>query len=232
MSVGVNALPVTESRSTADLILDAAERRFSANGFAGVTVRQIAHDTGLKNQASIYSHFPSKRALYEAVLARAAVPLMDLIAAGRATPPGDGAPDALDSVLDRLIDYLAEHPHVPRLIQRALLDERRALRDTANRLFMPLYQEGVRVLVNRGGPWRPDQIPFVAAGLYQLIFGYFADAALLEAVLQADPREAAAVSRQRRFLKAAVARILGGPAKPVRPREVTTSAEPLAGSDG
>ena len=59
-----------DPRSTRDLILDAAEARFAERGFAGVSVREIAGDVGLKNQASLYHHFKSKRALYEAVLAR------------------------------------------------------------------------------------------------------------------------------------------------------------------
>lgn len=201
----------SEPRSTHDLILDAAEHRFAASGFAGVTVRQIAHAAGLKNQASLYSHFPSKRALYEAMLTRAAAPLLDIVAATGTPSPSDHGAETMDSdtVIDRIIDYLAEHPHLPRLIQRALLDENPTLRDTANRLFMPLYQQGLRVLVERNGPWRPDQLPLVAAGMYHLIFGYFADAALLEVVLQENPHEPAAVMRQRRFLKSAVVRLLG-----------------------
>ena len=52
-------------------------------------------------------------------------------------------------------------------------------------------------------------MPHLAVGLFHLIFGYFANATLLEAVLPEDPRSAAAVARQRRFLKTAVARLLG-----------------------
>ena len=51
---------VREVRSTRDVILDAAERRFAERGFAGVSVREIAADAGLKNQASLYHHFKNK----------------------------------------------------------------------------------------------------------------------------------------------------------------------------
>ena len=57
-----------EPSSTRDAILDAAERRFAERGFAGVSVRQITADAGLRNQASLYHHFKNKRAIYEAVL--------------------------------------------------------------------------------------------------------------------------------------------------------------------
>ena len=42
------------------MILDAAERRFAERGFDGVSVREIATDAGLKNQASLYHHFKNK----------------------------------------------------------------------------------------------------------------------------------------------------------------------------
>ena len=69
----------SETRSTRDIILDAAERRFAERGFAGVSVREIAADAGLKNQASLYHHFKNKRALYEAVLARGLHPLIQVV---------------------------------------------------------------------------------------------------------------------------------------------------------
>src|SRR5512134_163520 len=118
------AASAREERSTRDLILDAAERRFAERGFAGVSVRQIATDAGLKNQASLYHHFKNKRALYEAVLQRGLEPIIELVAAS------DTAGDASDPVLDRMVDYLASRPHLPRLIQRAGLDDTKALRAT------------------------------------------------------------------------------------------------------
>jgi hypothetical protein len=49
----------------------------------------------------------------------------------------------------------------------------------------------------------------LAAGLYHLIFGYFANASLLEAVMREDPRTREMVARQRRFLTIAITRLLG-----------------------
>src|SRR5499427_1711133 len=97
-----------EAPSTRDVILDAAERRFADRGFAGVSVREIAAEAGLKNQASLYHHFRGKRALYEAVLARGITPIIALVAEG-------GKSGAADTALDRVLDYLGEHPGLPRL---------------------------------------------------------------------------------------------------------------------
>jgi AcrR family transcriptional regulator len=199
-----------EVRSTRDVILDAAERRFAERGFAGVSVREIAGDAGLKNQASLYHHFKNKKALYEAVLERGLAPIIELVAGSETVG------DTSDPVLDRMVDYLATRPHLPRLIQRAGLDDSKALRGTVSRLLAPLYNSGLRVLAGSSGTWSESEIPHLAAGLYHLIFGYFANATLLETVLPDDPRSPAALARQAHFLKVAVARLLGG--EPVAPR--------------
>jgi hypothetical protein len=114
----------------------------------------------------------------------------------------------LDRFLDRMVDHLADHAHLPRLIRRAALDDSRYLRSVLRRYLRPIYTQGLDVLA-ASGPWAPDELPHLAAGLYQLIFGYFADTALLEMVSDEDPRSAAAVARQRRFVRTAVARLLG-----------------------
>jgi AcrR family transcriptional regulator len=188
--------------STRDLILDAAERRFADRGFAGVSVREIAADAGLKNQASLYHHFRDKRALYEAVLARGLEPIISMVAESRAGDPVQ--------FVERLVDYLAEHPHLPRLIQRAGLEDRRHLPPGVFRVLRPLYSEGIRVLADTSdGGWEAADLLHLGAGLYLLIFGYFANAPLIEAVTGKEPLAGAAVARQRRFLRRALVRLLG-----------------------
>jgi AcrR family transcriptional regulator len=198
-----------ESPSTRELILDAGERLFADRGFTGVSMREIAAEAGLRNQASLYHHFRDKRALYEAVLGRGVGTIIALVADAAAGEEPGLAPERMGSVLDRVVDYLDEHPNVPRLIQRAGLDDSRSLRSAITRLLRPLYAQGLRVLEGSLGPWEDADLPHLAAGLYHLIFGYFADATLLEAVAQLDARSPAAVARQRRFLKSAVAQLLG-----------------------
>ena len=207
------ALP-HEVVSTRAHILDTAERHFAEHGFAGVTMRNIAMDAGLKNQASLYHHFRDKRALYEAALARGVEPIIALLVESSqgAPPAGTGAAarrHAVEAILDRLLDYLTEHPHLPRLIQRAALDDSRHLRDAIPQLLAPLYDAGLSALSGTGARWEVNDLPHLAFGIYHLIFGYFANAPLLEVLLPADPRGAQGVARQRRFVKAAVAQLLG-----------------------
>ncbi len=196
-----------QARATRDLILDAAERRFAERGFTGVSMRELAADAGLRNQASLYNHFRNKRALYEAVLTRGIDPIIAVINASgsaRRTEHGSG-PDAF---LEVVIEYLIGHPHLPRLIQRASLDDSRHLRQVLSRLLRPLYAQGIKVLADTSDHWEPADMPHLAFGLYQLIFGYFASAPLLATVSENDPLSAEALDRQSRFIKEAVARLL------------------------
>lgn len=214
MMARAGALRSQDPRSTRDTILDSAERHFAARGFDGVSVREIAADAGLKNQASLYHHFTNKRALYEAVLTRGITPIVELVAASAVSTPSDEAP--LGDFLDAVLDHLAEHPHLPRLIQRAALDDSSYLRDAVGRVLRPLYAEGIAVLAQSEGPWDRADYFHLGAGLYQLIFGYFANAQLFGAVAQADPLAPEAIARQRRFLRTAVALLMSN-RPPLRP---------------
>jgi AcrR family transcriptional regulator len=211
--------PALELATTRDAILDAAERSFAARGFDGVSVREITAAAGLKNQASLYYHFANKQEIYEAALTRGVEAIIARLSSDSA--PNRRAHDAaaVANDLDRVLDYLVDHPNIARLIQRAGQDESSFVRGIVARIVEPLYTLGVRMLGEAGGPWSVDQLPHVAAGLYHLIFGYFADASLLEAVLGGDLHSPAALARQRQFLKTAVARLLG-----VDPQQPATAA--------
>jgi len=200
-----------EPRSTRDLILDVAEARFAERGFAGVSVREIAADVGLKNQASLYHHFKNKRALYEAVLARGVEAIVAMVASSApqeseaAAPPGE----LLDATLGRVVDYLVEHPHLPRLIQRAGLDDIKYMRSAVTQVLRPLYQQGIAIMSTADTAFSPAEMPQLGAGLYHLIFGYFANAKLIEAVTQQNPLSTTALTQQRTFIRTAVGMLLG-----------------------
>jgi AcrR family transcriptional regulator len=197
------AIAIEETRSTREQILSAGERLFAERGYDGVSMRDIVAETALRNQASLYHHFRNKRALYEAVLKRGLEQVLNLMPQRRAETPAE-----IDANVDHLIDYLSEHPHLALLIQRATLDGSRTLRRLLNGLLQPLYSEGWRSLAGLEDVWEADEVPHLAAGLYLLTFGYFANAGLLENVVGKDPLGPGAIARQRRFLKTAISRLL------------------------
>ena len=198
------ALEIEETRSTREQILAAGERLFAERGYDGVSMRDIVAETALRNQASLYHHFRNKRALYEAVLKSGLEQVLGLMPERRAETPAE-----IDTNVDHLIDYLSEHPHLALLIQRATLDGSRTLRRLLNGLLKPLIAEGRRPITGLDGAWQADEVPHLAAGLYLLTFGYFANAGLLENVVGKDPLGAGAMARQRRFLKTAISRLFG-----------------------
>ena len=107
----------SESESTRERILDVAERLFAQRGLAGTAVRDIAREAGL-TAPSLYNHFDGKQALYEAVLTRGVEPLVGLIGSlGRA----ERMEDTSIHVLDSIMDHLANHPDIARLIQHESL---------------------------------------------------------------------------------------------------------------
>ena len=95
----------SRSRSTREVLLDAALDRFSRFGFGGTSIRDLAADAGIR-ESSVYKHFSSKQALLETVLARA-----DERVAATATALGvsDDDPDAAAATYDGIIlDRLTE----------------------------------------------------------------------------------------------------------------------------
>jgi len=98
---------------TAERILDAAEALFAERGYAGTSLRDVAARVELRIP-SIYNHFPSKDALYAAVLARGIGPVLELLAefARREVPGG---------LRDRIKSYRAGYlPEDRRELERAL----------------------------------------------------------------------------------------------------------------
>jgi AcrR family transcriptional regulator len=198
------AIEIEDTRSTRDQILDAGERLFAERGYSGVSMRHIVAETALRNQASLYHHFRNKQALYEAVLKRGFQQILDLM------PERHGGSAAeIDANVDQLIDYLSAHSHLAKLIQRAALDGSCTLQRVLSGLVRPLYSRERQALSGLEGVWNADEVPHLAAGLYLLTFGYFANAELLKNVVGKDPLGAEAMARQRRFLKTAIARLFG-----------------------
>jgi TetR/AcrR family transcriptional regulator len=205
----------SEAGSTATRILDAAEALFAQRGFAGVSVREIAGQVGL-NQASIYNHFPSKQALYEAVLERGLQPVRALLAEGE---HGLLSRDSQDRLLEALVEHLWRTPHLPKLIQREVLDGGEYLERLIDHWLKPIFVQGRLAMEATPGllDWPDEDRPLLILGLYHLLFGYFTSVALYERVVGTDPLSPEMRRKHLDFLKRASQRLLNeDPTQPPR----------------
>jgi AcrR family transcriptional regulator len=195
---------------TREVILDTAERLFAAHGVDSVALRDLAREMNL-TAPSLYNHFPSKQALYDAVLERGLRPILEAIA--EAWHPGALRVDQMRATVDKLTTHLATHPHLARLLQRAMLDESDSVQKLIAQWITPLYVEGIAVIRETAGEagWEADEVPHLALGLFGMVFAWFTNAAALQTLAAGgdDPMSPSALAIQRRVVEKAIYRLLG-----------------------
>lgn len=197
-------------RSTRDLILDAAERLFAKHGLDGVAVRDLARETGL-TPSSLYNHFPSKQALYDAVLERGLRPIVEMTA--EAWQAGPLKPQSVRAQIDQMVTHLAEHPDLAPLLQRVMLEDAGRPEPRIGTWIRQLSDKGTKLIRDAAGAagWRPEEVPHLAFALYGMVYSYFTNAQAVHAVApwNPDPFAARQLELQRRFLGQAILRLLG-----------------------
>jgi AcrR family transcriptional regulator len=98
-----------------EVIEEAASALFAERGYAGTRLEDIAAAAGVTKQL-LYQHFPSKKALHMALLAKHRDELLAGLAENMATP-GPLA-ERLPWVLDRWFAYVEEHPYALAMLFR------------------------------------------------------------------------------------------------------------------
>jgi AcrR family transcriptional regulator len=108
--------------STKGRILAAAEAVFAARGFEGASTREIAAQAGV-NISSLHYHWSSKDALYVAVFQDAFDRLTTLVRGALGPLAGERRREVVVArVMGELVAFMAEHPTVPKLLVRRLLE--------------------------------------------------------------------------------------------------------------
>jgi AcrR family transcriptional regulator len=117
--------PGPDSRQAHDHILDVAEQLFADDGFDATSMRDVAQAAGV-NVATLYYHCGSKQQLFDAIFERV-LDRMTAFVGETSTSGGDFNALAV-SLLDRVVEFFARHPSVPRLLERAELGESSGVR--------------------------------------------------------------------------------------------------------
>lgn len=174
---------------TATRILDEAERLFAERGYEGTSLRDVAAAVGIQNP-SIYNHYDSKSALYEAVIARAVGPIL-------------GENWASDDELEKTLGLLARHPHLCRLL----------LKETARGEPPPgqAVGEALAATVARTKEWvretdgvrhLPDsELVLAVLASYHVAVGFSASGALVEKLTGRKPSSKSVRDAQMRIME-------------------------------
>src|SRR5215472_14343152 len=151
--------PSPDSRSGQDHILDVAEQLFARKGFEATSMRDVAKAAGV-NVATLYYHCGSKQDLF-ALLFRRVVELMAAFVS-ETFAEGGGFEEVSARIIDRVVEYFARHPSVPRLLDRANLGEAPRRSSTYKPLLERVASE-LRRQADLGRIRQVDPKPFVHA---------------------------------------------------------------------
>ncbi len=137
-------LPAEERRAvTVETVLELAAEQNPGE----ITTTVIAKRMGV-TQGALFRHFPSKDALWQSVMEWVAERLMNRIE--RAAADTDAPLDALEAMFMAHVEFVTEHPGVPRLLFGEL---QKAGATPAKRMAQTLirrYGERLRALLERG----------------------------------------------------------------------------------
>ncbi len=115
----MNSPTESQPKPRKEEILEVATRHFAERGYDGTSMNDVAEAVGVR-KASLFYHFETKDALYEAVL--------DRLIATLATPlgvaySGEGSfEERLVRAADTLTSMLASHPYAAKLLLREAMD--------------------------------------------------------------------------------------------------------------
>lgn len=111
--------PNRRGAETRNKILDVAEQAFARNGFAGAHLQHIAEQIGVQKTA-LYYYYPSKAALYEAVLVRVLETFDQSVT--RAISGPESPATRLGRLIDVLNELFSEQRNYSQILIRILVD--------------------------------------------------------------------------------------------------------------
>lgn len=127
--------------STKARILAAAEDVFANKGFAGASTREIAAKARV-NISSLHYHWESKETLCFAVFQNIYDRILDLVRRAipaRVDSPAAG-PAVVEDAMGAVFDFFADHPNVPKLLVRRLLENEQGHLDIERDILVPAWR--------------------------------------------------------------------------------------------
>jgi AcrR family transcriptional regulator len=183
-------------------LLAAATRLFAQRGFDGTSVRDLTR-RARANLGAVTYYFGSKAALYHAVIAALAEPLIDRVAQAAQAP---GRPvDRIEAIVRAFLDYIGAHPELPKLILRELATERPLpppAEEAMRRNFSAL--EDAITAGQRDGTVRPGDPVLLALSVMAQPFHFAIASRVVLAAAGINPADAAVRARMVEHIARAV----------------------------
>jgi TetR/AcrR family transcriptional regulator len=174
---------MVEVQGTKALILDVALRRFAGHGYNGTSLNEIADEVGIR-RPSLLHHFPSKDALYRAVLLDAFADWLTLVEDAVAGSQRQGWPQ-VERVLRAAFRFFEEHSEFVRLARWEALYGGPMLSEELGEILRPLFDRGTEFLERE-----------MKAGRLRS-YDALSDAPLMTSLLDEDPLSAKMLAARR-----------------------------------
>lgn len=196
------------SPSTRGKILENAESLFARFGFAGVGMRAVADSVGVSKSA-LFHHFPTKRALWAAVLERS---MLEFDRRLSAADSAGGALERLRLWIEAVIDSLVENPSRAPLLLRSLFEvEDEEPVDAPAREVLQRVLGKIAAGLEAGiasGEIRPVSVPHTLQSLIGLTVFHFASGEFGDDLLGSPVYSAAEIRRRKDHVIAFMERAL------------------------